>query len=162
MRHAVITIRSVKGRIEAYVNRLEIDGALVTDGSLERDTTTGHPTIGFEGAIEVKGRRPAGTTFTAALSSWTLGYSDDDICRFRLEIPSTEEITEDDLDTYTPIRAMLAWLNSNRTAGTEVGTDASDPATILGGGRQFTFAQASGDSDLVIDYDFHYIVNDSD
>ena len=35
---------------EEYVNRLEIDGALVTDGSLERDATTGHPTIGFEGA----------------------------------------------------------------------------------------------------------------
>ena len=151
-----------EGSFEEYINKLEIDGALVTDGSLERDATTGHPTIGFEGEIEVKGRRPSGDSFTAALSSWTLGYSDDDICRFRLEIPSTEEITEDDLDTYTPIRAMLAWLESNRTAGTEVGTDASAPATILGGGRQFTFAQASGDSDIVIDYDFHYIVNDSD
>ena len=151
-----------EGSYEAYVNRLEIDGALVTDGSLERDATTGHPTIGFEGEIEVKGRRPSGDSFTAALSSWTLGYSDDNICRFRLEIPSTEAIVEDDLDTYTPIRAMLAWLESNRTAGTAVGADASDPAGILGGGRQFTFAQASGDSDIVIDYDFHYIVNDSD
>ena len=56
---------------------------------------------------------------------------------------------------------MLAWLESNRTAGTAVGADASDPAGILGGGRQFTFAQASGDSDIVIDYDFHYIVNDT-
>ena len=31
-----------EGSYEAYVNRLEIDGALVTDGSLERDATTGH------------------------------------------------------------------------------------------------------------------------
>ena len=110
----------VKGSLEKYGQRkISIEGALQADGSLERDTTTGHPTIGFEGEIEVKGRRPAGTNFTAALSSWTLGYSDADIFRFRLEIPSTEAITEDELDTYTPIRAMLAWLESNRTAGTE-------------------------------------------
>ena len=151
-----------EGSYEKYFTKLNIDGALAADGSLERDTTTGHPTIGFEGEIEVKGRRPAGTNFTAALSSWTLGYSDDDIFRFRLEIPSTEAITEDELDTYTPIRAMLAWLESNRTAGTAVGTDASDPATILGGGRQFTFEQESGDSDIVADYDFHWVITDAD
>ena len=81
---------------------------------------------------------------------------------FRLEIPSTEAITEDELDTYTPIRAMLAWLESNRTAGTAIGTDASDPATILGGGRQFTFEQESGDSDIVADYDFHWVITDAD
>ena len=151
-----------EGSYEKYIGKLQIDGAFAADGSLERDTTTGHPTIGFEGEIEVKGRRPAGTNFTAALSSWTLGYSDADIFRFRLEIPSTEAITEDELDTYTPIRAMLAWLESHRTAGTAIGTDASDPATILGGGRQFTFAQASGDSDIVADYDFHWVITDAD
>ena len=151
-----------EGSYEGYITNLKIGGALGIDGSLERDTTTGHPTIGFEGEIEVKGRRPAGTNFTAALSSWTLGYSDDDIFRFRLEIPSTEAITEDELDTYTPIRAMLAWLESNRTAGTAVGSDASDPATILGGGRQFTFEQESGDSDIVADYDFHWVITDAD
>ena len=85
-----------------------------------------------------------------------------DIFRFRLEIPSTEAITEDELDTYTPIRAMLAWLESHRTAGTAIGTDASDPATILGGGRQFTFEQESGDSDIVADYDFHWVITDAD
>ena len=64
--------------MKSISTKLEIDGVLFkADGSLERDTTTGHPTIGFEGEIEVKGRRPAGTNFTAALSSWTLGYSDD-------------------------------------------------------------------------------------
>ena len=151
-----------EGSYEGYITNLKIGGALGIDGSLERDTTTGHPTIGFEGEIEVKGRRPAGTNFTAALSSWTLGYSDDDIFRFRLEIPSTEAITEDELDTYTPIRAMLAWLESHRTAGTAIGTDASDPATILGGGRQFTFEQESGDSDIVADYDFHWVITDAD
>ena len=57
---------------------------------------------------------------------------------------------------------MLAWLESNRTAGTAVGTDASDPATILGGGRQFTFEQESGDSDIVADYDFHWVITDAD
>ena len=43
-----------------------------------------------------------------------------------------------------------------------VGTDASDPATILGGGRQFTFEQESGDSDIVADYDFHWVITDAD
>ena len=57
---------------------------------------------------------------------------------------------------------MLAWLESNRTAGTAIGTDASDPATILGGGRQFTFEQESGDSDIVADYDFHWVITDAD
>ena len=57
---------------------------------------------------------------------------------------------------------MLAWLESHRTAGTAVGTDASDPATILGGGRQFTFEQESGDSDIVVDYDFHWVITDAD
>ena len=151
-----------EGSYEKYFTKLNIDGAFAADGSLERDATTRHPTIGFEGEIEVKGRRPAGTNFTAALSSWTLGYSDADIFRFRLEIPSTEAITEDELDTYTPIRAMLAWLEGNRTAGTAIGSDASDPATILGGGRQFSFEQESGDSDIVADYDFHWVITDAD
>ena len=150
------------GSWEDWATQKEIINTLGQDGDVERDAITGHPTIGFEGEIEVKGRRPAGTNFTAALSSWTLGYSDADIFRFRLEIPSTEAITEDELDTYTPIRAMLAWLESHRTAGTAVGSDASDPATILGGGRQFTFAQESGDSDIVADYDFHWVITDAD
>ena len=44
-----------EGSYEAYVNRLEIDGALVTDGSLERDATTGHPTIGLKVRSRLRG-----------------------------------------------------------------------------------------------------------
>ena len=44
-----------EGSYEKYIGKLQIDGAFAADGSLERDTTTGHPTIGFEGEIEVKG-----------------------------------------------------------------------------------------------------------
>ena len=151
-----------EGSYEDYINKLEADGSQVTDGEFSRDSVTGLPTRVFRGEAINEGRRPAGTNFTAALSSWTLGYSDADIFRFRLEIPSTEAITEDELDTYTPIRAMLAWLEGNRTAGTAIGSDASDPATILGGGRQFSFEQESGDSDIVADYDFHWVITDAD
>ena len=139
-----------------------IDGALLQDGDFERDETTGKPTVGFEGEWQVKARRPDGSDFDASLASWEIGYTSDDIFRLRLEIPSTEQITKSKLRTHTPVRAMLAWWQSKKTSGANVGSDASDPATILGGGRQFTFAQEDGDSDIVVDYNFHWVVTDSD
>ena len=146
--------------IEGFADREEtsqnIEGAFLQRGSHNEDTDTGLQTIGFAGQLEVNSSSPRGSTFTAALSTWRLGLAETIWFRFRLFIPTTEEITEDELDDYTPMRTLLAWLEDNRTAGTVVGTDASDPAGSMGNGRRFSFAQASGDSDIVIGYAYHW------
>lgn len=151
-----------EGSWESYQRGLEIGSALGADGSLERDSTTGQPTFGFEGVIETKGRKRDGSNFDAPLSNWTISFTSVDYIRLLLEIPSTDNISEDELDDYTDIRAMLAWLESKRTAGSAVGSDASDPNTILGGSRRYTFEQESGDSDIVVRHFVGYVQTNSD
>ena len=61
-----------------------------------------------------------------------------------------------------PSERCLRGLKATERLARQIGTDASDPATILGGGRQFSFEQESGDSDIVADYDFHWVITDAD
>ena len=147
---------------QRWETKQKIEGALQADGSFERDSTTGVPTIGLEGKFETKGRKRDGSTFDSPLSDWTIAFTSDEYIRVELAIPSADEIDADDLDDYTPIRTMLAWLESKRTAGSAVGSDASNPDTILGGTRRYTFAQASGDTDIVVRYFTGYVVEGSD
>ena len=132
------------------------------DGSVERDATTGQPKFVFEGVIETKGRKRDGSDFDAPLSNWTISFTSVDYIRLLLEIPSTDDISEDELDDYTDVRAMLAWLESKRTAGSAIGSDTSEPDTILGGSRRYTFAQESGDSNIVVRHFVGYVQTNSD
>ena len=139
----------LRGSWERWITQNEIRGALQEDGSFERDADTGLPAISYQGKLAIDGRSPDGDDFDASLSDWTIEdvSGSSILLRFRLELLSSQEITDDDLDDYTPIRALLAWLEDVRVSAISdaVGTDATEDDTF-GNTRVFSFLQDPGDS----------------
>ena len=141
-----------EGSWDDYQTQNEIQSTLGKHGSITTDNDTQRQVIEFQGGIETQAFRPSGDIVIVTLEDWELGYTDSDVFWIHLEIPSTETITENGLDTYTPVRALFAWLESERTTGSSVGTDASNASSSLGS-RRYSFRQTNDNTDLVVEYE---------
>ena len=138
----------------------EIGGSLQQDGSFARDADTGIPEVTLKGKWNVEERSPDGANFDADLQDWTIedvSGATTTLFRLRLELQSSEDITPDGLDDYTPVRALLAWLESKRSGGSAVGTDATADETFnntTANPRTYVFEQEDGDSDITVRFNY--------
>ena len=99
---------------------------------------------------------PLGNTYDYPLSEWEASHGG--TTRYlRLVLDASQEITEDGLDTYLPVEALLTWLRGHQTSTEEqVGTDATDFETFRytdpGGANniEFAYTHARGRTDFYV------------
>lgn len=133
----------------------KIPNQLTLHGDYLEDGDTGQPSIDFGGNVRATEHTPTGAGIPYDMERWLIysSHEADGRFRMRLTVDSSEALSADGLDTYGPILALRAWLNSvKRSADADVAADASDLASFEN--RLWSLALSAGNT---ITYDVHGI-----
>ena len=120
-----------------------VNGREILESQVDQEAVKGHPTS---------------ETYDYPLSRWFVYQRATNEFGMRLNIPQSDEVSTSDqeLDAYPEILALLKWLENKKTAGSDVGTEmqtGTQRTTSIGGTRTFGVRQVSTDTnDLVFSY----------
>ena len=133
------------GSWEGYQDNLRIQGA-ASRGLVKHegsgDTERIEQSIGH---VVVK-RQASGTTKSVSLERWNVVRLTSTRINFTLAIDTDDNINSiSKIDALTPIKAFLAYLESVRSGGSEIGDEILTSSTYTG--RQFHIRQQSSDTD---------------
>ena len=131
------------GSWEGYQANLRIQGA-ATRGVVKHEGTGDEERIEQTIGHVVVPRQASGTTKSVSLERWNVVRLTSTRINFTLAIDTDDNINSiSKLDALTPIKAFLAYLESVRSGGSEIGDEILTSSTYTG--RQFHIRQQSSD-----------------
>ena len=132
----------VDGAYEDWFASQDIRGVEAEGASVERDADTNKPTIIYQSDVKTSGFTPETDTYEYPLTGLEILRYTASTIRIFIDVPDGEVSDSDGLYDYAPARALIAWLQSIKSSGSDVGTDYSTNGSFVN--RNFTFIQSEG------------------
>ena len=145
--HGITWNPFVEGSYDAFIGKQKIEGMFITDSDFDRDSDTGKAKIEARFDIVPVARNPDGDTFAQPLSEWFVVTSpDDDKLILRLQVDRNDRYIASNILEHPSVGAMVSWLNTVRTSGSEVAHYNISGLT----GRVFSIDQSDSDDDTFV------------